>query len=333
MKHYASLAAFTTALLLSTSVIASPPPASSAARSAFAEGQHLFDSGELVKAAALFRHLYEETRSPNAHFMLARTLIRLDRLPEAHEEMAGALREATDAAQNDPTRYETTRDAAAAQIALLERKVGKLIVVLMPLDASAKVTVGGVALPAGKLGVPIAVAPGEVTIEETLPGRSPVRVQIRIDAGETKTIPLTTERPALRPEPARPGPLPPAPISASASRVRVAGFVVSGAGVVALLVGGGTGLGALSKFARLEKECGGARCVGPEYAGVVDDGKRLQTITNVALTVGAAITATGILMIAFGGASVSSATPGSPRVSAGIAPTQGGAALWLTITR
>ncbi len=333
MNHRILVTALTAALSLATRATAASPPAAPTTQKMFTEGQRLFDAGKSAEAAALFRKLYETTRSPNAHFMLARSLIALDRLPEAYEEMSVALREATDATPTDPTRYETTRDAAAAQFALLDRKLGKIIVILVSPDAAATITLAGSPLPVGKLGVPVAVMPGMVTVEKTTPSSPPVRVEVTIAAGETKTIPLSAEKSAIRAEPERPVPGPAtAPAPMHESHVRTSGFVVGGVGVGGLIVGVVTGIGALSKLSRLENECGGGRCADLAYASVVDDGKRLQTITNIALTAGAAVTVVGGLMIALGGRPVAGRKPPTQKLAAGAAPTWGGAALWIAYT-
>ena len=322
MRQGILLAAVAAVLLLTARAPAAPPPAASATRQAFARAQQLFDAGELARAAALFRELYETTRSPNAHFMLARSLIALDRLPEAHEEMSVALREATDAAKIEPKKYETTRDAAATQLALLDRSVGKIIVIVVP-PSVATITIGGSPLPGSKLGVPVAVAPGVLTVEATVSGGSPQRAQISIAAGETKTLPLSMVKAVSRPPPEPPS---------QKSHVRTAGFVIGGVGVAGLIIGAATGVGATSKLSRLEEECGGARCVDPKYAGVVDDGMRLQMITNVALAAGAAAIVAGGLMIAFGGPTGAAREPTAQPLSAGVAPTASGAAIWLAYT-
>jgi hypothetical protein len=323
------LAAVAAAVLLTTRAPAAPPPAAPATKRAFARAQQLFDAGELARAAALFRELYETTRSPNAHFMLARSLIALDRLPEAHEEMSVALREATDAAKTEPKKYETTRDAAATQLALLDRRVGKIIVVVVP-PGVATISIGGAPLPGSKLGVPVAVAPGVVTVEATVSGGAPQRERISIAAGETKTVPLSMAKAGSRPEPERSRPPPEPPLQKS--HVRTAGFVIGGVGVAGLILGAATGVGATSKLSRIDEECGGIRCVDPEYAGVIDDGKRLQTITNVALAAGAAATVAGGLMIAFGGPTGAARKPTAQPLSAGVTPRAGGAAIWLAYT-
>ena len=331
MNHRILLTALTAALSLATRATAAPPPAAPATQKMFAEGQRLFDAGESAGAAALFRKLYETTRSPNAHFMLARSLLALNRLPEAHEEMSVALREATDAAPTDPKRYETTRDAAAAQLALLDRKLGKIVVILVSPDAAATITLGGSPLPLGKLGVPVAVVPGMVTVEKTTPSSPPVRIEVSIAAGETKTIPLSAEKPALRA--ASDGPAPgPARAPVHEGHLRTAGFVVGGVGVGGLIVGVATGIGALNKLSRLENECGGGRCADLAYASVVDDGKRLQTITNIALTAGTAATVVGGLMIALGGRTVAGREPTVQKLAVGAAPAWGGGALWIAYT-
>jgi len=162
-----------------------------------------------------------------------------------------------------------------------------------------------------------------------VPGSSPLRVQVPIAAGETKTVPLSVKKAAIRPEPEHVRP-PPVPPPAKEGHIRTAGFVVGGVGVAGLVVAVAAGAGALSKLSQLEKECGKSRCTNPEYGGVVDEGRRWQTTANIALTVGAAATVAGGLMIVLGGPAAATGTrPVSQRASVGVAPAPGGAALWI----
>ncbi|MEO5726080.1 MAG: hypothetical protein ABI134_12500, partial [Byssovorax sp.] len=238
---------------------------------------------------------------PNARLMIARCLIALGKTAEAYEEMATTTREATARADTDP-KYARTRDAAAAEMALLERRIGKIVVALAEPGAGAAVTLNGAPLSAERLGVPVAVQPGTMTIEATHAGDKPVRREITIGAGETKTVaiaftsaavPAVTTMPDTPPVEARP----------QGGGVRIAGFLVAGLGAAGMGAFIGVGLAAKSKFATVETECGNVRCTDPKYGSVIDSGKTLQTIANASLGAGIAGIVGGALMIALGGPS------------------------------
>jgi hypothetical protein len=294
--------AVATAMLFS----AGPAFAQADAKVEFNDAQKLFDAGRQADALPHFRKAFAASNSPNARLMIARCLVALGKTAEAYEEMATTTREAAARADTDP-KYARTRDAAAAEMVLLERRVGKLVVALAEPGAGATVTLDGAPLAAEKLGVPVAVQPGTLTIEATHAGDKPVRREVTIGAGETKTVaiaftsaaavaaaPITTT-PKIAPPPAAP--------SRSGGGVRIAGFFVAGLGAAGMGAFAGAGLAAKSKFNSVEAACGGVRCTDPKYGSEIDSGKTLQTIANLGLGVGAAGLVGGALMIAFGGAS------------------------------
>jgi thioredoxin-like negative regulator of GroEL len=115
------------------------------AKAEFDAGQKLFDGGRQADALPHFRAAFEASKSPNARLMVARCLVALGKTAEAYEEMATTTREATARAEADP-KYVRTRDSAAAEMAMLERRVGKLVVALADPGVGAAVTLDGAPL-------------------------------------------------------------------------------------------------------------------------------------------------------------------------------------------
>jgi hypothetical protein len=317
----AGLLALSIAFAATPGIAAPGPPKAASAQSDFDAAQRLFDAGKPESALAHFRKAYAVSGSPNAHLMIARCLLALGKSAEAYEEMAATTREATAKAEVDP-KYEQTRDAAAAELAMLERRVGKIVVALAEPGASASVTINGAPLAAARLGVPVAIEPGRMVVEASRPGEAPARREISIGPGETKTVALSFSRPATS-EAAlggpRPEPLPPSPPGAesggSGGGVRILGFVTAGVGVAGAVVFGVAAGLSQGQYATLEEECGGKRCSDPKYADTVDSGRRLTTIANVGLVAGIAGIVGGGLMIAFGGPS-----KGRPVAAVGLSP-------------
>ena len=279
-------------------------PAQADAKVEFTAGQKLFDAGRQAEALPHFRKAFAASNSPNARLMVARCLVALGKTAEAYEEMATTTREATARAEADP-KYARTRDAAAAEMALLERRIGKLVVALAEPGAGAAVTLDGAPLGAERLGVPVAVQPGTMTIVATHAGDNPVRREVTIGAGETKTVAIAFTSAAtagVPPGAALPGTAP-GEARTQGGGVRIAGFVIAGLGVAGMGAFAGAGLAAKSKFSAVETECGNARCTDPKYGDVIDSGKRLQMIANLGLGVGIAGLVGGAVMIAVGGPS------------------------------
>jgi hypothetical protein len=270
-----------------------------AAQQTFDSAQRLYDERKFDQALDLFRKAYAVSKSPNANIMIGNCLLALGRSAEAYDTMAATMREAARRAETE-AKYAATRDSAAQQLAVLEPRVGKVVVVLTEPGASASVTLNGAPLASDRLGHPMAVEPGNVVVEATPSGggRS-VRYEVAVGAGEAKTVAIVFKGP----EKGAVGPAA-SPEDKDASRgggVRTAGFAVAGVGVAGMVVFGVAGMMVRGKLATLEEECGGVRCSDPKYGDVIDSGKTLALVTNIGLGVGVAGLAAGGLMIALGG--------------------------------
>ncbi|MCA9595744.1 MAG: PEGA domain-containing protein [Myxococcales bacterium] len=301
-----------TALSLSLSTV--PAIAQANDKSAveqFKLAQKSFDDGDFEQALKAARAAYEATKSPNAHLYIARALRELGRLDEAHREMAKTFDEATTLAQSEK-KYVPTRDAAAAELALLDKKVGKLVVALADPPDGAEVELNGRKLAQKELGVPLAVMPGKMTVRASAPGMQNAERSVTVAAGATETVAIAldeTETAPVKPKPE------PKPETKSATPWRSIGFVSAGVGVAGIAVFAVAGTMAKSKHDQLEDECGGQRCTDPKYADTVDSGKRLQTIANVGLAVGAVGVLAGGTMILLGGGGEKEKTARGPTVN------------------
>jgi len=274
----------------------SDPQADSAAAQ-FNEAQKLFDQGKHEEALALFRRAYEASKSPNARFMIARSLRALGKLTEAYDELVATKREAADKAQAE-AKYVATRDAAAAEMAQIDPSIGKLTVALTEPEG-AEVTVNGASIAADRLGQPVPVEPGNLVVTAKSPDGRTVERRERVDAGQSKTLFLAF--PSRATEPVAPAVDADQAAKTNGGGVRVAGFAVLGLGVAGMALFGVTGAMAQSKFSTLEEECGGRRCTDPKYADVVDSGKTMDTLATVGLVSGIAGLVGGTAMIVFGG--------------------------------
>jgi hypothetical protein len=317
--------------------------ASPSAKQLYVSAQKLFDKGRFAEALVAFRLAHNASDSPNARLMIGHCLVALGKPAEAYEEMAATMREAAKLAESEP-RYAPTRDTAATQLALLEPKIGKIVVEVQD-RASAAVTVNGAPIAPEKLGLPMAVNPGTVVMAAThADGRTVQREQV-VKAGTTERVTLTfPEAPKAGGGPTAPqGPKPvdvKAPDKSDKGEkrgggVRTAGFVVAGLGVAGMAVFGVTGMMARSRFATLETECGGERCADPKYGDVIDSGRMLTTVANIGLIAGAAGLAGGGLMILLGGpsdASPKKAGAQGPAGGAALRVSPGGAALVYSAT-
>ncbi len=284
----------------------------------FTAAQKLFDAGSFATALQEFTALAAETKSPNAELYVARCLRGLNRLPEAYEAMARALKDATARAVAEP-KYVPTRNSAAADLALLEPQVGKVVVAVADPPPGLEVTVSGAAFPAEKLGVPTAVMPGEVVVRATAPGRAPVEKRATLKGGETTTLTLSLSA-APEAGPMIPGPaIPVAPPSEPPGGLgagRVAGIAVGVAAVGGWVTFAVAGSMANRRYDAISAACKG-HCAAGSEADKIAGGKQLDLVANVGLGVGIAGTVGATLLLVLGG-------PKKTASSAWIAPTPSG---------
>jgi hypothetical protein len=319
-------------LLLPAPAMAQAPPVTAeppatpepSARAAFDAGRALYDAGRHAEARPLLQQAYQASRSPNAHLLVARCLREEGRLPEAYEEMSATSREASARAESDP-RYVPTRDAAAAELVLLERRVGRLVVALEDVLSESSVTLDGAPLAAERRGVVLPVTPGAHVVEVQRAGQPSVRQEVTVAAGEMKTLALRNSAPAFRVVVYEP----------QGGAVRTAGYVVAGIGAAGLVLFAVAGGVSLSSYTTLQHDCTVlANCADDYHHGLIDTGKTLQTVANVGLAFGAPALVTGGLMALLGGPrkptpSLFGAPSASPRVA--VSPAPGGARVTLAI--
>jgi hypothetical protein len=286
--------------------------AAAEAAKAFEEGRKLWDAKEPAKALPLFQKAVAQTGSPNARLYVARCLRDTGKLAEAYDEMTRTMRDATKMAESDQ-RYAQTRDTAAAELALLEPKVGKVIINLDSTLAGATLTIDGVPVDPATLGKPMTVVPRTLTIVAKAPDGTTTEQSAAVGAGATQSITIARSGGTIAPAKDEPTTSPPEPSKPDEG----GGFGVVrgvGIGVLALGVGGfvafaiGT-VKADEDFAELEEGCGAGPCTDPRYDDVISSGKTNETIAYVGLGVGIAGVVAGTLMMILGGPEEAEAKP------------------------
>lgn len=257
-----------------------------ATRERFAAATKLYDARSFAEALPLFQELVASTGSPNARFFVARCLVELGRFVEGYDELAVTVREAAAKADADP-KYAATRDAAASELAVLERRIARLVVALSEAPAGTEVSVAGKRVAPAILGMAMPVLPGKVHIEARSPdGRTVVRdVDAAAGALQTVVLALTAAPPIESAAATSSAPIAPPPPSPprSVRALRVAGVASLGIGVAGAALWAIGGASARSKFHDLESGCGSQRCSDPRFSTAIDDGKRAQTLANVGI--------------------------------------------------
>ncbi|MEZ4406440.1 MAG: hypothetical protein R3A52_08200 [Polyangiales bacterium] len=238
-------------------------------------------------------------------------------------------------------------EACRALTVTLEPQVGRLEVRVASPPPSTRVTVDGEPLPESAWGAARVVTPGRVRVTATATGHRLFVREVDVDAGQSVPLVVSLE-PAL-PEPAPPPPAVDAPAperrprvdpatlnrqmihgddlrSSRGGRVGVGPFVLFGAGAVSM------GLAAVFYVVRntalddSNAQCDASGC--PESARPDHDRAVVfNTLTNVALGVGAAAIVGGIVWFVL---APRTPTRRAPRASLMVAPSAGGAVFGLT---
>ena len=266
------------------------------AEAKFNSALRLFKAGKMADALPVFREVADGSGSPNARLYTGHCLQQLGKYVEAHRAFTAVVKQTT---QRGDTKYETTREAALAQLGLLEPRIAKIVVSLADVPSGLAVTLDGTALEEKDLGSPIVVEPGLHKIEGRATEMAPVSRDVNVDAGESKTTILAFKK--LETAPA-PEPAPKVEVSTSKPfPTRTVGFVVGGVGVAGMAVFTVAGLMAKSTFNRMNDVCGTAGCSEPAQLGDIDKGRSQQTLANVGLVVGLVGLTAGATLVILGG--------------------------------
>lgn len=124
-----------------------------------------FEADRYEPALKGFRESYGIVRSPNSHFMIARSLARLGRNTEAYQELQAVIDEARAMGPS----YEDTVTAAYAKQEEIRPRLGLVTITLKGLPKGTIVTVSGEALTPEQLGHAVPVLPGDTKISFRTP--------------------------------------------------------------------------------------------------------------------------------------------------------------------
>ncbi|HTM43688.1 MAG TPA: hypothetical protein VL137_01965 [Polyangiaceae bacterium] len=274
------------------------------ATAAYHDGMKAFDENKASEALDQFRKSFEIVASPNSQLMIARALVHLDRLSEAHAELVQVIELATALARSNP-KYQTTADAAQKELSELEPKLA-MVSVTVPVA----LTLNGNPIPATQWGKPLALPPGKAVFQ--LKASDQVGEQsLDLAAGDNKQISLDLPKPSPPPPPA---PVAPPAVPTHSSK-RTVGYVVAGAGGVGLVVSTVVLLISQGKVARIADRCGNTSCP----LSVTDDAdstRRRETVALFGVGVGiVGVAAGGYLILSDGKGTTQTASAPTPRTA------------------
>lgn len=270
------------------------------AETLFREGRQLMDAKDFATACPKFAESQKLEPAPG-------TLLNLADCYEKGGQTASAWTTFKEAAKAAAARNRADWVTTATQrAALLEPKLATLaITVGRSADVpSLRIERDGAAVERGVWGTAVPIDPGPHALVATASGKKAWSRKVEVAATKNVLVDVpvlevetsTAPPPSLANEPLDEPP-PPRPAK-DGSGMRVAGYVVTGLGVVGLAVGTVTGVSALGKRSDAEAKCVSypSNC-SADATGANDDAKKLATISTVSLIAGGVLVAGGIVLI------------------------------------
>jgi len=277
------------------SVYAESSTNAAGAEALYEEARGLMKQGDFQRACPKFKQSYD--LDPGGG-----TLLNLAECYEKQGKFASAwstFKEALVVAQRDG-RSERV-EYAKKHLAVVEPKLSK-IVIEVPSEANEPgltVTLDGAPLGAAAWGVGMPVDPGTHQVTASAPNKAPFEQRLDIESGSTTLkIPKLAAAPseaAARPVDTDTEKKPVSDEPKPGNGKRTAGFVIGGAGIVALGVGGYFGLRAFSKWGDRNDQCVGGCTPAAKAAG--DDAKTAATISNIGIGLGVVAIGVGTYLV------------------------------------
>jgi hypothetical protein len=145
-----------------------------------------FDQDDYDGALRGFQSSYEAVKSPNSHFMIARSLARLGRNVEAYKELTLVIDECDARGE----RYADTKHAAYAKRQEVTPRIGLLTVTQGNAPKGTHVSLGDEKVAPSDIGKPLPVLPGETKVVALTPDGKTHTQKVTLLAGATADVAL-----------------------------------------------------------------------------------------------------------------------------------------------
>jgi len=276
-RHHLALPLILGALSLATPARAVEPRDAAAAEVLFRRAKELLAKGEIHEACASFS---ESLRLDPA----TGTLLNLAACEEREGKLASAWQHFVDARAGLPA-GDFRIAFADKRIEALEPRVPKLTLTLGEPSKDARVFRDDVELGAPSLGVAIPTDPGRHVISVRAVGRAETSVVVVLAEAEQKAVGLELGSPTPIEE--RAG----APNEPPATTQRTLGYVVGGAGALALTVGIVSAFITVDAASRYKKNCHDGAC-SAQGLDAASTGRTFEVVSPIAI--GAGVVALGV---------------------------------------
>jgi serine/threonine-protein kinase len=275
-----------------------------AAEALFDEGRQLMDAKSYDAACSKFEGSQRLAAGIGTLLYLADCYEKSGRVASAWATFREASSKAAAAGQQDRARIASERAGA------LEPKLSRLRIRVAAEVPGLEVKRNGTAVGRDIWGAPVPVDPGSYQIEARATNKAPwsIRYDVPAQAGTFEVVvPALDDAPAGSAAAAAPA-IPPgaatpgtggdagAARSSRGDAQRIAALVVGGLGVVGLGIGVGFTASAVSKDSEADDHCDGTTCRDAEGQVLSEDARAAGNVATVALAVGAAAVAGGVVL-------------------------------------
>lgn len=246
---------------------------------------------------------------PTTGLEAARAEIQLGQLVEARDKLLEVVR--LPQGDNEPQAFAKARSTAKTLSAELTTRIPSITIKLQGASdsASVKLTVDGVEVPPASLIVPRAVDPGHHVVSARVGEGQPHESAVDVAEGETKEVSLDLASTPTAPEPEEVATPQPADTGAPTNKWRTVGFIGFGVGGAGLIMGGITGLLAISDFNAAKKEgCVGNQCP-PAANPNLNKAGTMATLSTVGFIVGGVGVGVGVVGLIVGKRAPASSAP------------------------
>ena len=247
------------------------------------------------------------------------TLLALALCHDGEGKTASAWRELHEVVEESQRAGRADRvQLARARIAALEPRLSKLAVAVGTPAPGLDVQRDGEPLPPAQWGRVAPVDPGEHVVRAEAPGRKPWRTTVTVGrGGDTIVVTVPALEDAGAQVSAAPGATEPPPLGAPRGPDRTVGWLVGGAGVVALGVGTVFGFAALSEHGSASSQCPSSTCTDAAGVSLENRARTNAWIADAGIGLGLVGVVVGAWLV------LRPQAAGAPAATAGFAPTVG----------
>lgn len=290
----------TTLLVGTTTGIAFAEPSAADIAQAREIGQQAiaaFEAANYAEAEKLFLSAQNLFPAPTLTLGLARAQVKLGKLVAAQESYNKIVREQSQNA-NLPPAFKDALDSAKSEVGPVSAKIAN-VVIRVDGAPNPTVTLDGQPVSSAGLGLKRPVDPGSHAVHAEAPGFKPADASFQVAEAGAAELNLKLEKPGpgdgvAGAQPGTGGSVPEqaGPSSGNNKTLAYAAFGVGGAGIV---LGGVTGLIAVSKHGKLADACTNGKCPSNQ-AAAIRSYKTMGTLSTVGFIVGVLGAGTGAVL-------------------------------------